>query len=61
MNKYEIFVIIGDNVKSFKVFAEDLKIENRFYRFIYKDETIACYPINFTIIKSVEKIEEDYV
>jgi hypothetical protein len=54
-------VIIGDNVKSFKVFAEDLKIENRFYRFIYKDETIACYPINFTIITSVEKIEEDYV
>lgn len=61
MNKYEIFVITGDNVKSFKVFAEDLKIENRFYRFIYKDETIACYPINFTIITSVEKIEEDYV
>lgn len=59
MNKYDILVITGDNVKSFKVFAEDFDTENGFYRFWYKDETMACYPINFTIIKSVEKMEED--
>lgn len=59
MNKYDIFVITGDNVKSFKVFTEDFDTENGFYRFWYKDETTACYPINFTIIKSVEKMEED--
>ena len=58
MNKYMIFVITGDNIKRFKVVAEDLKVENRFYRFISKDETVACYPINFTIIESIEKIEE---
>ena len=66
MNKYEIFVIagdnvksFGDNVKSFKVIAEDFEIDNGFYRFWYNDKTIACYPINFTIIKSIEKILEE--
>jgi hypothetical protein len=61
MNKYLIFVITGDNIKRFKVIAEDLKIENRFYRFISKYETVAYYPNNFTIIESIEKIEEDNV
>ena len=60
MNRYEILVITGDNVKTFKVFAEDFEPENGFYRFWYKDETVACFPINFTIITNIEKIEEDY-
>jgi hypothetical protein len=60
MNRYEILVITGDNTKSFKVFGEDFDTENGFYRFWYKDETVACFPINFTIITNIEKIEEDY-
>ena len=60
MNKYEILVIIGDNTKSFKVFADEFVPQNGSYIFWYKDETIACYPINFTIITNIEKIEEDY-
>ena len=61
MNKYEILVITGDNVKSFKFFAEDFDTDNGFYRFWYKDETISCYPINFTIITNIEKILEEDV
>lgn len=61
MNKYEILVIIGDKTKSFKVFAEYFNTYNGYYRFGYKDETTACYPINFTIITNIEKIEEDDV
>ena len=61
MNKYLIFVITGDNIKRFKVIADDFETDNGFYRFWYNDETVACYPINFTIIESIEKIEQDNV
>jgi hypothetical protein len=60
MNRYEILVITGDNVKTFKVFAGSFEALNGFYRFWYKYETVACFPINFTIITNIEKIEEDY-
>jgi len=60
MNKFEISVIVGDNTKSFKVFAGNFEAINGLYRFWYKDETVACFPINFTIITNIEKIEEDY-
>ena len=61
MNRYDILVITGDNIKSFKVFAKDFETDNGFYRFWYNDETVACYPINFTIITSIEKILEEDV
>ena len=61
MNKYLIFVITGDNIKRFKVIADDFESDNGFYIFWYNDEIVACYPINFTIIESIEKILEEDV
>jgi len=59
MKKYEISVIVGDKLQNYSVIAEYLEPENGYYCFWYNDdEIIACYPINFTIIKSVEKIED---
>jgi hypothetical protein len=59
MKKYELLIITGNHLNPITQFAEGFEVEDGFYEFIYNDETIACYPISRTIIRSIEEMEEE--
>ena len=65
MKRYLIKVIGGNTSETFIVYAEYFSTQTSsstssgYYAFYAdKGELVACYPINRTIITSVEKVEE---
>lgn len=64
MKKYQIKVIVGNTLEDFTVFAEyyysktNSNTSSGNYAFYADGELVSCYPINRTIIVSVEKVEE---
>ena len=41
------------------IIAEDFNSDGGFYEFYEGDETVACYPIAFTIIEDIKTHDED--
>jgi hypothetical protein len=66
MKKYYIKVIVGNTLENFTVFAEyyhsttNNSTSSGNYAFYADKELVACYPIERTIIVSIEKIEEEW-
>jgi len=64
MNRYELLVIIGDQTESYTVFAEHFSTQTTsstssgFYAFYADRKLVCCYPIERTIIASIEDADE---
>ena len=64
MKKYQIKVIVGNTLEDFTVFAEyyynttSNSTSSGHYAFYADRALVACYPIDRTIIVSVENVEE---
>lgn len=65
MKKYELLIITGNHLNSKTVFAEyfDTTTNNNtfsgYYAFYADKKIVSCYPIERTIIASIEELEED--
>lgn len=60
MKTYHLLIIVGTNLRDAQVQAEYLdSTSSGYYKFINhkdgKDQLVACYPINRTIISKIEE------
>jgi len=66
MNKYELLIIVGDRLEHHTVFAETFDTTTSastsagFYAFYADRKIIKCYPIDRTIIASIEECDESF-
>lgn len=64
MNKYELIVMTGDRLEQYTVFAEKFhtttnsSTSSGFYSFYANFKLVCCYPIEKTIISSIEYADE---
>lgn len=64
MKKYDLIVLAGYTHWTVSVFAEKFHTTTNdssssgFYSFYYEKTLVACYPIEKTIITSIEEMEE---
>ena len=64
MKKYNLIVMTGDRLDHYTVFAGSFSTTTNssttsgFYAFYYKSDLVACYPIERTIISSIEDADE---
>jgi hypothetical protein len=60
MNKYQLIVMTGDRLDYYTVFAESFSTQTNsstssgFYAFYADKKLVSCYPIERTIISSIE-------
>jgi hypothetical protein len=57
MKIYYLEVIIGDKISKREIYATSLITGNSNYSFYENKTLVALYPINFTIISSIEPEE----
>jgi len=57
MKKYQLQIITGNHLNQITQYAEYFLVEDGYYEFCCDDETVACYPISRTIIRSIETVE----
>jgi hypothetical protein len=64
MNKYQLIVMTGDRLDYYTVFAENFSTTTNsgtssgFYSFYADRKLVGCYPIERTIIASIEDADE---
>jgi len=59
MKKYNLIVLAGDTHWDVTIYADEVNYySSGNYIFYYENEVIACYPIQRTIISSIEEVEE---
>ena len=64
MNKYQLIVMTGDRLDYYTVIAEkfstttDSGISSGYYAFYANSKLVCCYPIERTIIASIEDADE---
>jgi hypothetical protein len=64
MNKYQLIVMTGDRLDHYTVFAEHFStttansVSSGFYAFYADRKLVSCYPIERTIIASIEDADE---
>jgi|688.fasta_scaffold412390_2 hypothetical protein len=65
MKKYQLRVFYGNYAENYSVFAEKFDTQTSsstssgYYAFYCDNNLIACYPINRTIILTIEEMEEN--
>jgi hypothetical protein len=65
MKKYQLRVFYGNYAENYSVFAEKFHTQTNsstssgYYAFYCDNKLIACYPINRTIILTIEEMEEN--
>jgi hypothetical protein len=60
MKKFQIKVLTYTGSYETQVYAENFSTNNSgFYKFICDGDIVSCYPIDKTIILSIENIEEN--
>jgi hypothetical protein len=64
MKKYRIWLIVGNTREQCTVFAENLQTTTNsstssgYYAFFCDNQLVACYPIERTVIYSIENEDE---
>lgn len=58
MNRYQLKVLGYEGVSRYTVYAETFDTGSGIYTFMADRQLVACYPIDKTIIESIEKIDE---
>jgi hypothetical protein len=64
MNKYQLIVMTGDRLDRYTVFAEKIitttgnGTSSGYYAFYADSKLVCCYPIEKTIIASIEDADE---
>ncbi len=58
MNRYQLKVLGYDGSSKYIVYAEAFDTGSGIYAFMADRQLVACYPIDKTIIESIEKIDE---
>lgn len=60
MNKYQLIVITGNGVEHYTVFAEHFHTRDGsgYYAFFAGGQIVSCWPIERTIIRSIEDAEQ---
>jgi hypothetical protein len=64
MKKYQIWLIVGNTREHCTVFAENFHTSTNsststgYYAFYCDNQLVACYPIERTVIYSIENAEE---
>jgi hypothetical protein len=58
MNRYQLKVLGYDGLSRYTVYAESFDIYSGIYAFMADRQLVACYPIDRTIIESIEEVDE---
>ena len=64
MNKYQLIVMAGDRLDYYTIFAENFSTTTNsgtssgYYAFYADRKLVSCYPIERTIIASIEDADE---
>jgi hypothetical protein len=59
VKKYQLLIIAGETLHSMTVFADGVRIQSGYYEFVYEGETLSCFPIERTIIRTIENADNE--